>query len=44
MDLLGISARTYATYLECGLLVPIPAAAGKRHTFSLSAIIKTFQL
>jgi hypothetical protein len=44
MDLLGISERTYKTYLEVGLLHPIPAPRQKRHTFSLPAIIKKFQL
>ena len=44
MDLLGISERTYKTYLECGLLKPIPAGRGKRHTFSLAAIVRQFQL
>lgn len=44
MDLLGISERTYKTYLEVGLLHPIPAPKQKRHTFSLAAIIKKFQL
>jgi hypothetical protein len=44
MDLLGISERTYKTYLEVGLLHPIPAPKQKRHTFSLPAIIKKFQL
>jgi hypothetical protein len=44
MDLLGISERTYKTYLEVGLLHPLPAPRQKRHTFSLAAIIKKFQL
>ena len=44
MDLLGISERTYKTYLDVGLLHPVPSPKSKRHTFSLSAIIKKFQL
>jgi hypothetical protein len=44
MDLLGISESTYKTYLDAGLLRPIPAPPGMRHTFSLSAIQREFQL
>ena len=44
MDLLGITERTYKTYLEAGLLKPIPAGRSKRHTFSLAVIIREFQL
>jgi hypothetical protein len=44
MDLLGISERTYKTYLETGLLKPIPAPPGMRHTFSLTVIRREFQL
>lgn len=44
MDLLGISDQTYRTYIEVGLLHPIPAPKQKRHSFSLPDIIKKFQL
>ena len=44
MDLLGITERIYKTYLEAGLLKPIPAGRGKRHTFSLAVIQRDFQL
>jgi hypothetical protein len=44
MDLLGISDQTYRTYIEVGLLRPIPAPKQKRHSFSLPDIIKKFQL
>jgi predicted site-specific integrase-resolvase len=44
LDLLGISERTYKTYLETGLLKPIPADRAKRHTFSLAVIRREFQL
>ena len=44
MDLLGITERTYKTYLAAGLLKPIPAGRGKRHTFSLAVIVREFQL
>lgn len=44
MDLLGITERTYKTYLAAGLLKPIPAGRSKRHTFSLAVIVREFQL
>jgi len=44
MDLLGISEQTYKTYLDAGLLRPIPAPPGMRHTFSLAVIRREFQL
>lgn len=44
MDLLGISERTYKTYIEVGLLRPIPAPPGTRHTFSSAVIRREFQL
>jgi hypothetical protein len=44
MELLEISDATYKTYVSVGLLRPIAAPAGTRHTFSLPAIIKKFQL
>jgi predicted site-specific integrase-resolvase len=44
MDLLGISEQTYKTYLDAGLLKPIAGRAGKRRVFSLTAIIKKFEL
>jgi hypothetical protein len=44
MDLLGISERTYKTYLDAGLLRPIPAPPGTRHTFSSAVIRRQFQL
>jgi len=44
MDLLGISDQTYRTYIEVGLLRPIAAPKQKRHSFSLTDIIKKFQL
>jgi predicted site-specific integrase-resolvase len=44
LDLLGISERTYKTYLDAGLLRPIPAPHGMRHTFSLTVIRREFQL
>jgi predicted site-specific integrase-resolvase len=44
LDLLGISERTYKTYLDAGLLRPIPAPPGMRHTFRLTVIRREFQL
>ena len=44
MDLLGISKSTYETYLAAGLLEPIPAGKGKRHTFSFVQVVQKFQL
>lgn len=44
MDLLGISKSTYETYISAGLLRPIPAGKGKRHTFSFVQIVQKFQL
>ncbi len=43
LDLLGISEREYRTYIEIGLLKPIPSK-GKRHTFSFVQIVQKFQL
>lgn len=44
MDLLGISESTYKTYLDVGLLKPLPSPPGTRHTFSLAVIRREFQL
>jgi hypothetical protein len=44
LDLLGITEQTYKTYLDAGLLRPIPAPPGMRHTFSLAVIRREFQL
>lgn len=43
MDLLGISEREYRTYIEIGLLVPIPSPS-KRHAFSHVQIVQKFDL
>jgi len=43
MDLLDISERQYRTYLEIGLLVPIPSPS-KRHAFSHVQIQQKFDL
>lgn len=43
MDLLGISEREYRTYIEIGLLVPIPSQS-KRHAFSHVQIVQKFDL
>jgi hypothetical protein len=44
LDLLGITEQTYKTYLDAGLLKPLPAPPGMRHTFSLTVIRREFQL
>ena len=44
LDLLGISEQTYKTYIDAGLLRPIPALPGMHRTFSLSVIRREFQL
>jgi hypothetical protein len=44
MELLEISDATYKTYVSVGLLRPITAPRGTRHTFTLASIIKQFQL
>jgi len=44
MELLEISDATYKTYVSVGLLRPIAAPPGTRHTFTLASILKQFQL
>lgn len=43
MDLLGISEREYRTYIEIGLLQPIPSQS-KRHAFSHAQVVQKFDL
>lgn len=43
MDLLGISEREYRTYIEIGLLQPIPSPS-KRHSFSFVQLVQKFDL
>lgn len=43
MDLLGISEREYRTYIETGLLQPIPSQS-KRHSFSFVQLVQKFDL
>lgn len=41
--LLGISDREYRTYVEIGLLKPLPAS-GRRHVFNAAHVQSAFQL
>ncbi len=43
MDLLGISEREYRTYIEIGLLQPIPSQS-KRHAFLHAQVVQKFDL
>ena len=43
MDLLGITEREYRTYIEIGLLQPIPSQS-KRHAFLHAQVAHKFDL